>query len=166
MNLIAAVDSKFGIGRDNKLLVSIPEDMKFFRSTTMDKTVILGRKTLESFPNGAPLKRRRNIVLTRKDIEIPGAEVAHSVEEALELVKNEDPDNVFVIGGETVYRAFLPYCSRAYLTKIDYTYEADAFFPNLDEDPEWEIEEESEEKTCFDLCYAFVTYRRKEGTQK
>jgi dihydrofolate reductase len=162
MNLIAAVDSKFGIGRDNKLLVSIPEDMKFFRSTTMDKTVILGRRTLESFPNGAPLKRRRNIVLTRKDIEIPGAEVAHSVEEALELVKNEDPDNVFVIGGESIYRAFLPYCSRAYLTKIDYAYEADAFFPDLDADPEWEVEEESEEKTCFDLCYSFVTYKRKE----
>ena len=162
MNLIAAVDSKFGIGRDNKLLVSIPEDMKFFRSTTMDKTVILGRRTLESFPNGAPLKRRRNIVLTRKDIEIPGAEVAHSVEEALELVKNEDPDNVFVIGGETVYRAFLPYCSRAYLTKIDYTYEADAFFPNLDEDPDWEIKEQSEELEHEGVRFRYVNYRRKQ----
>lgn len=166
MNCIAAVDSKFGIGRNNRLLVSIPEDMKYFRSTTMGKTVIMGRKTLESFPNGAPLKRRRNIVLTRKNTEIPGAEIAHSVEEALELVKNEDPDNVFVIGGESVYRAFLPYCSRAYLTKIDYAYEADAHFPNLDNDPEWEIEAESEEKTCFDLCYAFVTYKRKEDSAK
>ncbi len=162
MNCIAAVDSRFGIGRDNKLLVSIPEDMKYFRSKTLDKTVILGRKTLESFPNGAPLKRRRSIVLTRRSDAIPGAEIARSVEEALELVKNEDPDNVFVIGGESIYRAFLPYCSRAYLTKIDYAYEADAFFPDLDADPEWEVEEESEEKTCFDLCYSFVTYKRKE----
>ncbi|MCR5295283.1 MAG: dihydrofolate reductase [Lachnospiraceae bacterium] len=162
MNCIAAVDRNYGIGRGGRLLVSIPEDMKFFRRMTMGKTVILGRKTLLSFPGSAPLERRRNIVLTRSAEAIPGAECVRSVEEALLRVRGEDPENVFVIGGASVYKAFLPYIRKAYLTKIDYSYEADCHFPNLDEDPEWELESESDEMTCFDLCYTFTVYRRKE----
>lgn len=161
MNCIAAVDENWGIGKDGKLLVSIPADMKYFRETTMGKTLIMGRKTLDSFPGGQPLKRRRNICLTRDpDFAREGVEIVHSVEEALELVAEEDPENVFVIGGETVYRQFLPYCEKACITAIEYTYAADAHFPNLDKDPAWKCTFESDEGTYFDLTYSFKTYER------
>lgn len=162
MNCIAAVDSNWAIGKDNKLLVSIPEDMKYFRKMTAGAVLIYGRRTLQSFPNGAPLKGRRNIVLTRQeDFTAPGAEIAHSVEEALSLVANESPDRVFVIGGDSVYRAFLPYCSKAYITSIDYAYAADAWFPDLSRDPAWRKTVEGEERTCFDLCYSFDVWERR-----
>ena len=161
MNCIVAVDRSWGIGMNGKLLVSIPEDLRNFRKLTTGKTVILGRKTLATFPKGAPLANRRNIILTKDEtLAIPGAETAHSVEEALALVADEKGEDVFVIGGESVYRAFLPHCDRAYVTKIDYTYAADTFFPDLDADPAWVLSEEGEERTCFDLEYAFCIYSR------
>lgn len=161
MNLIVAVDSNWGIGKDNKLLVSIPADMKFFRTTTTGKVVIMGRKTLESFPNGLPLKNRVNIVLTgNKDYKVKDAVVVHSVEEALEEAGKYPAEDVYVIGGDSVYRQMLPYCSKAHVTKIDFAYQADTFFPDLDEMEEWKITEESEEQTYFDLEYAFVTYEK------
>ena len=162
MNCIAAVDENWGIGREGKLLVSIPADMKFFRETTMGKTLIMGRKTLDSFPGGQPLKRRRNICLTRDPaFAREGVEVAHSVEEALALVAKENPEDVFVIGGETVYRQFLPYCEKTYITAIEYTYAADAHFPNLEKVPDWRCVSESEEGTYFDITYTFRTYERR-----
>ncbi len=162
MNCIAAVDGNWAIGKGGKLLVSIPEDMKYFRTVTAGKTLIYGRKTLLSFPGGQVLKNRRNIILsTQTDFSVPGAEIVHSAEEALKAVENEDPDNVFVIGGASVYQLMLPYCSAAYITKIDYPYEADTYFPNLDRDPAWVLAEEGEEKTYFDLVYEFDIYRRK-----
>ncbi len=161
MNLIVAVDAHWGIGRNNRLLVSIPNDMKNFRSLTTGGVIIMGRKTLESFPNGLPLANRINIVITKAtDYDGKGAIVVHSVEEALaEAAKYTDMDT-YVIGGESIYRQMLPYCDRAIVTKIDATYEADTFFPSLDDMPEWHIVEESEEQTCFDICYAFVTYEK------
>ena len=121
----------------------------------------MGRRTLESFPGGKPLKNRRNIVLTSDtSYQAEGAQIVHSVEEALELVKGEDTDRVFCIGGESVYRQFLPFCDTAYITKIDHAYEADAYFPDLDADPEWTVSEESEEQTYFDLTFHFLTYTR------
>lgn len=163
MNLIVAVDSNWGIGKDNKLLVSIPADMKFFRTTTTGKVVIMGRKTLESFPNGLPLKNRVNIVITRnKDYKVKDAAVVHSIEEALREAGKYPSEDVYVIGGESIYREMLPYCRKAHVTKVDYAYEADTFFPNLDETGEWEITQDSGEQTYFDLEYAFVTYERKE----
>lgn len=161
MNVIVAADSNWGIGKDNKLLVSIPADMKFFRTTTTGKVVIMGRKTLESFPNGLPLKNRVNIVLTRDtNYKVKGASVVHSVEEALEEVKKYDTEDVYVIGGDSIYKQLLPYCQKAHVTKIDFAYEADTFFPNLDEMGEWKITQKSEEQTYFDLEYEFVTYER------
>ena len=103
MNLIVAVDKNWAIGYQNKLLVSIPEDMKFFRTTTTGKVVVMGRKTLETFPNGLPLKNRTNIVLTRNpEYKVKGAEVVHTVEEALELISEYPPEDVYVIGGDTI----------------------------------------------------------------
>lgn len=160
MNLIVAADANWGIGRENKLLVSIPADMKFFRTTTTGKVVIMGRKTLESFPGGLPLKNRVNIVLTRdKNYQAKGAVVVHSVEEALEEAKKYE-EEVYVIGGDSVYKQMLPYCSKAYVTKIDFAYEADSFFPDLDKEGEWKVTGRSEEQTYFDIEYEFRTYER------
>ena len=140
MNVIVAADKNWGIGKDNKLLVSIPSDMKFFRTQTTGKVVVMGRKTLESFPNGMPLKNRTNIVLTRNpDYEVKGGVVVHSVEELLEVLKPYEEEDIYVIGGDSIYRLLLPYCRTAHVTKIDFAFEADTYFPNLDEDGSWEI---------------------------
>ena len=163
MNLIVAVDKNWGIGSKNKLLVSIPSDMKFFRETTSGKVVVLGRKTLETFPNALPLKNRTNIILTgNKDFKAKDAIICHTVEEVLEELKKYNDEDIYVIGGGTVYRQFLPYCNVAHVTKIDHAFEADTYFPNLDKLSEWEIKETSEEKTYFDMIYEFVRYSRKQ----
>lgn len=163
MNAIVAADKNWGIGYENKLLTSIPSDMKFFRETTMGHVVVMGRKTLESFPNGLPLPKRTNIVLTRDpDFEAKGAVIVHSREELLEELKKYEDDDIFVIGGGSVYEMMLPYCSRAYVTKIDFAYQADTYFPNLDEMPEWEMVQESEEQTCFDIEFVFTVYEKKQ----
>ena len=159
MKLIVAADRNWAIGKNNKLMWSIPADMKFFRETTQGNVVIMGRKTLESFPQGQPLKNRVNIVITRNpSYKVKDAVVVHSVEEAIEESRKYDGD-VFVIGGESIYRAMLPYCDTALVTRIDYAYEADTWFPNLDQMPEWVMTEESDEQTYFDLCYTYRTYQ-------
>ena len=161
MNLIVAVDENWAIGNGNKLLVSIPQDMKFFRETTMGKVVVLGRKTLETFPGGQPLKKRTNIVITRdQNYEVKDAIVVHSVEEALEELKKYDEEDIYVIGGESIYRQMLPYCKLAHVTKIHHAYEADTYFPNLDEMEDWEVTGVSDEQTYFNLEYEFVRYER------
>ena len=162
MTIIVAADENWAIGNKDELLVRIKEDHKNFKVLTTGYTVVLGRKTLAAFPGGRPLKNRRNIILTRNpDFQAEGAECAHSVEEALELVKNEDPDDVYIIGGDQIYRAFLPYVDRAYVTRVDFAYAADTYFPDLDSDPEWEVTEEGEEQTYFDVIYRFMTYERR-----
>ena len=162
MNLIVAADKNWGIGKDNKLLVSIPSDMKFFRQETMGKVVVMGRKTLESFPNGLPLKNRTNVVLTSdKNYQVKDAVIVHSIDEVLEELKKYDDDEIYVIGGGKVQEELLPYCDVAHVTKIDFAFEADTHFPNLDEDPEWEITAASDEQTYFDQEYTFVKYERK-----
>ena len=162
MNLIVAADKNWGIGKDNKLLVSIPADMKLFRQETTGKVVVMGRKTLESFPNGLPLKNRTNIVLTRNEhYDGKGALVLHTIEDVLEEIGKYPSDQVYCIGGDSIYRQFLPYCNVAHVTKINFAYEADSFFPNLDEMPEWEVTARSEEQTYFDLEYEFVKYEKK-----
>lgn len=161
MNLIVAVDKNWAIGKENKLLVSIPQDMKFFRETTTGKVVVMGRKTLESFPGGQPLKKRTNIVITRdKNYTVKDAIVVHSVEEALEELKKYNSEDIYVIGGESIYRQMLPYCKVAHVTKIDHAYEADTYFPNLDEKEEWLVTGVSDEQTYFNLEYEFVRYER------
>ena len=162
MKLIVAVDSNWGIGLRNALLVHIPSDMKFFRSETMGKTIIMGRKTLESFPGGQPLKNRVNVVLTTdKNYKVKDTVIVHSVEEMVEELKKYNSEDVYVIGGESIYRQLLPYCTKAYVTKIDHAYDADTYFPDLDADPEWEMTKISDEQTYFDLEYVFVIYERR-----
>lgn len=162
MKAIVAVDKNWGIGYENKLLTSIPSDMKFFRETTMGHVVVMGRKTLESFPNGLPLAKRTNIVLTRDpNYQVKGAVVVHSQEELLEELKKYEGEEIFVIGGGSVYESMLPYCKTIFVTKIEYAYQADTYFPNLDKLPEWEMTEEGEEQTCFDIEFRFTKYERK-----
>jgi len=159
MILIAAVSNEWGIGKDNGLLFSIPTDMKFFRETTKGHTVIMGRKTLESFPGGKPLKNRRNIVLSRTVSDIEGAEVVSSVDD----IHLSEDETAFVIGGESIYRLMLDMCDTAYITKVEASREADAYFPNLDENDEWKIAEVSDKVTENGVTFSFCTYKRVEA---
>ena len=162
MNIIAAVDANWAIGNKNRLLTSIPADMKFFREKTTGHVVVMGRKTLESFPNGLPLKNRTNIVLTaNRSYQVKGAIIVHTKEELLEELKKYDSEEMYVIGGGSIYEMLLPYCDTAYITKIDHAYAADTYFPNLDKMEDWEMTEVSEEQTCFDLEYVFAKYEHK-----
>lgn len=162
MNLIAAVDNNWAIGKNNQLLVNIPADMKFFRTTTTGKVVVMGRKTLESFPNGQPLKNRTNIVLTHdRTYSVRDAVVVYSMDELREELKKYDSEDIYVIGGESIYRQLVDECDVAHITKIDFAYDADAYFPNLDEKDEWEITADSEEQTYFNLIYHFLKYEKR-----
>ena len=160
MNLIVAVDKKWGIGKSNKILYNIKPDMEFFKEKTLNSTVIMGRKTLESLPKGKPLKDRTNIVLTENPLYVSeGVITVESVKEAIACAVFLSKD-VYVIGGSSIYQQFLPYCKTAYVTKIDDILEADAFCPNLDELKEWEIQEESKEYVYNNYSYKFVKYIR------
>lgn len=162
MNMIVAVDQNWAIGNKGELLISIPADHKMFRQETTGKVVVLGRKTLETFPNGLPLVNRTNIILSSNpNYRVKDAIIVHSVEELLKTIAQYDTKEVYIIGGETVYRQMLPYVDTIHVTRIDRAYEADAFFPNLEEDPQWQITAESEEQTYFDTTYAFIKYERK-----
>ncbi|MBR6478011.1 MAG: dihydrofolate reductase [Lachnospiraceae bacterium] len=161
MNLIVAVDNNWAIGRRGKLLVSIPNDMKHFREETAGKVVVFGRKTLDTFPQSQPLANRTNIILsTNKGFTVKGAIIVSSLEALLEELKKYDDEDIYVIGGDSVYKQLLPYCKVAHVTKIDHEYEADTYFPNLDQDPAWQITAESDEQTYFDLPYTFLKYER------
>lgn len=164
MNIIAAVDNNWAIGHNGQLLVSIPNDHKHFREETTGKVVVLGRKTLATFPQGQPLGNRTNIILSGdKNFKLKGALVVHSLETLLEELKKYDSEDVYIIGGESVYRQLLPYCDTAHITRIDHEYQADTYFPNLDKDEEWEITADSDEMTYFDIPYTFVRYQRRKA---
>ena len=161
MRAIVCADKNWGIGYKNRLLVSIPSDMKFFRETTTGKVIVMGRKTLESFPNGMPLKNRINIVLTRdRNYEAKGAVIVHDEEELMNELGKYDTEQIYIIGGESVYKMMLWHCDKIYVTKVDRAFQADTYFPNLDEMSEWKMTQESEEQTCFDLEFCFTTYER------
>lgn len=154
MNLIVSVDKNWGIGKNNELLFHIKGDMEFFKKKTTGKAVIMGRKTLNSLPDGQPLKNRVNIVLTRdKAFKRNGVIVCHSVDEVLEKTKAY-PD-AFVIGGGEIYRLLLPYCRAAYVTKVPKEADADTFMVNLGERGDWKLEKSEdfgEYKICKFVC--------------
>lgn len=161
MDAIVIVDRRWAIGRRGGLLFSLPADMRRFRSLTLDGTVILGRRTLESFPGGRPLPRRRNIVITRTPSSLPdGAEAAASPEEALALAGGAE--NLWVIGGGSVYAALLDRCRRVYLTQVDaQAEEPDTFFPDLDQLPNWEQEDSGGWTEENGLRFRFLQYFNK-----
>lgn len=158
MNLIVAVDQNWAIGKGGNQLIYIPEDLKRFRTVTMGHPLILGRKTLATFPGGRPLKGRRNLILSRNPEFAPdGAEVYPDLEA---LLANASED-AFVVGGESVYRCLLDQCKAAYVTKIHRAYPADCWFPNLDEHPDWVLTEESEPLEYDGVEFHYANYRRK-----
>ena len=162
MNLIVAADANWGIGRENKLLVSIPADMKFFRTVTKGKVVVMGRKTLQSFPDAKPLKNRINIVLTSDDtMNGEGLIVCRSVDDALKQLKEYDSDDVYIIGGQSIYEQFLPYCDTAYVTRMKRDFGADTWFVNLDRQEGWEETETGDEKEYEGLHFTFCTYKNR-----
>ena len=159
MNLIVAVYEDWGIGRDGTQPVALSADRKFFRETTKGAMVIAGRRTIGDFPGQKPLPGRVNIALTRTASEIPGFTVCRSPEEAAELAKNAE--RAFVIGGGSVYRQMLPLCDKAYITKVHCTIDSDTYFPNLDEDPAWELSEILQSGEEDGISYEMCIYCRK-----
>lgn len=159
MKLIVAVDEQWGIGKNGDLLLSIPDDMRYFREQTRRTVLVMGYNTLLSFPGGRPLPGRLNIVLNdAAGCAVEGAVVCDSIEQMLRLVAGMDTDRVFVIGGGSVYRQLLPYCDTAYITKMQFTGEADTFIPDLDAQPAWHVASGSEVKEHEGVRYSFVEY--------
>ena len=158
MKAIFHADREWGIGKANGLMFSLPKDMKFFRETTTGKVVVMGLNTLKSFPNGKPLKNRTNIVLCPDDV---GEEVitVHSLDELFLKLKEYPQDDVFVIGGASVYRALIPYCSEVLVTKVDAHGGADVFVPNLDKDDNFCLVFESEPQEDNGYTIRFCTYQ-------
>ncbi len=156
MNLIVVVDQNWAIGCNGDQLIYIPEDLKRFQALTKGHAIILGRKTLATFPNGKPLKWRRNLVLsTQKGYAVEGAEVYASIEDVLKVAT----EDTFVIGGESVYRQLLPYCKRAYVTMVHKAFaETDSYMPNLDEDSAWKLVQEEEPVAFEDTFYSYRLY--------
>lgn len=158
MEAIVAVYSDWGIGCCGTQPVVVPEDRKHFRNVTADSAVIVGRRTLADFPGGRPLKNRVNIVITSQDIEIEGAIVVHSIEQA--LAEAEKHPRCLCIGGESVYKQFMPYVDKVYVTKVEAQPESDAFFHNLDSDSAWRVSDPGEEKEHEGIKYRFMVYER------
>ena len=161
MNLIVAVDNKWGIGRDGGLLLSIPSDMKYFKEQTYGKVVVMGRRTLESMPGRRGLAGRTNYVLTSDpDYRAERCEIVNSEAEMLEAISKHAPDDVFLIGGATLYNKFYRMCERLYVTRIDADLNADTFIKNFDEDPEFRIVSQSEPITENGVTFRFTIYER------
>ncbi len=157
MQAIVCISENWGIGRDGQLLFRISADLKRFRELTLGKTVLLGSRTLATFPDGKPLPGRRSIVFTHSTDPIEGAELAHTVEDALALAG----DDAVVIGGASIYMLLLPYCDRVRATKVFAAPKADSFFPNLDAHPDWRMESESEIMEENGLRFQYVDYVKK-----
>ena len=158
MRAIFHADREWGIGKSNDLMFVLPRDMKFFRETTKGKVVVMGLNTLRSFPNGKPLKNRINIVLSPDDVQEDVITV-HSLDELFDEIGKYPPDDVFVIGGASVYRALIPYCTEVLVTKVDAVGEAEAFAPNLDEDENFRLVYESGAEEDNGYTIKFCTYR-------
>ena len=160
MNLIACIDSKWGIGKDNDLLIKIPEDLAFFKEKTTGKVIVMGRKTLQSFPKG-PLKNRINVILT-SNIPEPIIDELYvtSVKDCINLLSKYNSEDIYIIGGGSIYAQFLPYCDTAYLTRVHKDFNADTFFPELSND-EWEITDISALKEYEGITSRFYTSKRR-----
>ena len=165
MNILVTVDERWAIGNNDKLLVQIPKNQKLFMEETAGKVVVVGRKALQTFPQGMPLQGRTTIVLSKnRSLKIKGATVVHSLNELLKELKKYPDEDIYIVGGESVFAQLMPYCNVAHVTKIDHAYAANKYFPDLDKSPDWEITAESDEQTYFDIAYEFRRYERKTGT--
>lgn len=159
MKIIATVDNRWGIGYNRKALVSIPADMRFLNTETLGKVIVMSRSTMEALPGGRPLKNRTSFVLTRETgFRDPEAIVVHSLGQLKSMLEKYDTNNIYIVGGEYLFNNLLNECDVVYLTKVDFTYQADAFFPNLDESKEWVLAAESDEDTYYDMDFRTAVY--------
>lgn len=166
MQIIAVVDKNWGIGQNGQQMVTIPMDQSMFRLETQGKVIVMGRRTLQALPGARPLDNRINLILTKDEkLQAKGAVLCGSMEEVLlkleeykekGLCRDED---VSIIGGQSIYEQFLPYCDKALITYVDYEYQVDTYMVDLEKEG-WKLVETSEEQTYFDLCYEFRTYVR------
>lgn len=160
MNLIASVDKNWGIGYKGQLLCHVPEDMRWFRDNTIGKIVVMGRATLESLPGGRPLADRTNIVLSADNgFFAPGCTLIRTPEELLEHLNQFDSDDIFVIGGASIYSMLLPYCHYAYITKFDREFPADRHLADLDQQPGWKLTSRSETKQYQEMSFCHCIYQ-------
>ena len=161
MNTIVSVDNNWGIGCNNDLLFHVPEDMRYFKEKTIGKVVVMGENTFYSLPNQKPLKDRTNIVLSdKKDLQIDGVTICHSLDELLELIKQFVAEDIFVVGGQAIYELLLPYCQVAYITHFNAEAQADKHFPNLSTHKEWRLAARSEPVKSKGLTFTFDRYER------
>lgn len=162
MNMIVAVDEKWGIGKNNDLLASVPGDMQYFKEHTMDKVVVMGRKTLESMPKKRGLPKRINYVLTTNpDFEAERCIIVHTEEELFAEIEKYNPDDVFLIGGANMYNKYYDKCDKLYITKMHADLGADVFIKNIDEDDRYENVSVSEMHEDNGIQYQFNVYERK-----
>ena len=161
MNILVTVDERWAIGNNDKLLVQIPKNQKLFMEETAGKVLVVGRKALQTFPQGMPLQGRTTIVLSEnKELKIKGATVVNSLDALLKELKKYPEEDIYIAGGESVFTQLLPYCKVVHVTKVDNVYAANKYFPNLDKDPEWVMTADSDEQTYFDIAYEFMRYER------
>ncbi|MGN0136349.1 dihydrofolate reductase [Anaerotignum sp.] len=161
MDIIVAVDEKWGIGKDGDLLQRISADMKYFRSKTTGNVLVMGRKTLESFPNHKPLPNRVNIVLTtNRAYEAEGVVLCHDLADLPKVLEPYAGKQVFVAGGGSIYAQLLPQCEKAYVTKIYHTYPADTVFPDLDKNPDWQLAEKGKIQEENGIQFSFDVYKK------
>ena len=161
MNIVVTVDENWAIGKNDKELVQIPLDRKHMQNLTAGGVLIMGRKALQALPQGQPLYGRENIVLSKgAGFKVKGAKVISDLDELLAYVDSVAGKEIYVSGGESVYKQLLPYCNTVYATFVEKEYDANRYFPNLDQSPEWKMVEESDEQTYFDLTYYFRKYER------
>lgn len=161
MNLYVTADANWGIGQNDNLLIQIPRSQKMFLEETKGKVLVMGRKALATLPQGLPLASRITIILSANSkLQVKGATVVHSLEELFEELKQYPDEDIYVVGGESIYKQLLPYCKVAHVVKMDHAYAANKFFPDLDEDAEWKLTADSDEYTYFDIAYEFLRYER------
>jgi dihydrofolate reductase len=159
MNFIVAVDKSYNIGNDDKLLMYLPEDLKYFKKTTTGKVIVMGRKTLESLPKSSPLPNRTNIVLTfNEDYNKEGCIISHSIKELFEILKDYNEEDIFIIGGANIYDQLIPYCKYGYITKIKQTFNVNKSINNVDKMPNWNKICESNEMSYEGVKYTFTKY--------
>jgi len=162
MKAIVVVDKNWGIGKNGQLLVHLPGDLKYFKEKTFGKTIIVGRKTLESFPGGKPLPGRKNIVLTENlEFERDNCSICNDLDDLFDEISTLDGEDIFVVGGACIYEMFLPYCDDVFVTRIEQSYDADKHFPNLDQSDSFAKTWQSDMIEEKGVQYRFEKYSRK-----
>lgn len=161
MNLIVTVDENWAIGKGEKQLVQIPAMQRHLQQLTIGSIIVMGRKTLQAMPQGQPLYGRDNVILSSdRGLSVRGAKIVHNLEELKEELEKARGKEIYVCGGDRVYKQLLSYCDTAYVTMVEKSYAADIYFENLDKSGKWKLTEESDEQTYFDITYYFRKYRR------